>query len=288
MELGTQAGKFAFLIFLAVFVLLEAVWLVWRRNEAYPWADTAASFGVAVIKRSIDTATAGLAAGVLFWVYDHRIATVELDSLWMLALFFLTVEFLYYWHHRLGHKIRWLWATHGVHHTAPQMNLSVAGRLGWTGLVSGTVLFFVPLAYIGFHPLAIFLMLAVSLFYQIWIHTELIGRLGPLEWVLNTPSNHRVHHASNPEYIDKNFGGVLMIYDVLFGTYTPERKDISIVYGITRPVTSRNPLVIGIYEWIRMAKDVVKARNPLEAFMYMFGKPGWKSRHQLESDLPVT
>ncbi|MCG8672824.1 MAG: sterol desaturase family protein, partial [Pseudomonadales bacterium] len=183
MELGTHAGKMGFLIFLLIFVALEALWLIYRRGEAYPWQDSAASFGVAFVKRLVDAATAGIAGALLFWVYDHRIATLDIDSLWMLLLAFLAVEFFYYWHHRFAHEIRWLWATHGVHHTAPYMNLSVAGRLGWTGLLSGTVLFFAPLAYIGFHPVAILLLLAASLFYQIWIHTELVGQLGLLEGI---------------------------------------------------------------------------------------------------------
>ena len=288
MELGTHAGKFGFLLFLLLFVLLEALWIIYRRNAVYPWQDTAASFGVAFIKRFVDVATVGVAGGFLFWVYDHRIATLEINSIWMLLAAFLAVEFFYYWHHRLAHEIRWLWATHGVHHTAPYMNLSVAGRLGWTGLLSGTILFFAPLIYVGFHPAVILILLAAGLFYQIWIHTELVDRLGPLEWLLNTPSNHRVHHGSNPEYIDKNYGGVLMIFDHLFGTYAKERNDIPAVYGVVDPVTSRNPFAIAFFEWRRMLKDVAQARRPAEIFWYMFGRPGWKPDRRNESPLRKT
>ena len=276
MELGTHDGRFGFLIFLGAFVLLEALWLIFVRKSAYQWGHTAASFGVAALKRGADMLTGGIAAAILFWAYRHRIATIEIDSAGTLIVAFLAVEFAYYWHHRWAHQVRWLWATHGVHHTAPHMNLSVAGRLGWTGLLSGSVLFFAPLAYIGFHPAAIFLLLAASLFYQIWLHTELVPHLGPLEWVFNTPSNHRVHHGSNPEYLDRNFGGVLMIYDVLFGTYAREKPDTPVVYGVVEPMDSKNPFVISTYEWLRMARDVARARGIGQVLGFLFGRPGWR------------
>lgn len=276
MEIGDTTVKFGFLIFLGVFVLLEASYIIMVREKQYEWGHTAASFSVALFKRVVDIATAGVGAAILFWFYEQRLFTFELDAAWKFGVVFLAVELAYYWHHRWAHEIRWLWATHGVHHTAPYMNLSVAGRLGWTGLVSGTVLFFAPLALVGIHPLAIFFMLAGGLFYQIWIHTELVPRLGFLEYILNTPSNHRVHHASNPEYLDKNYGGVVIIYDLLFGTYAKENKEKPVVYGVVEPMESKNPLVIGFFEWFRIVRDVFKARNFGDVFMFMFGPPGWK------------
>jgi sterol desaturase/sphingolipid hydroxylase (fatty acid hydroxylase superfamily) len=276
MEIGSSAGKFGFLVFLAFFVMLEALWLIYARKRDYELGHTVASFGVAFIKRVVDTLTAGVAAGLLFWVYEYRIFTLRMDGPWMWLLAFVSVEFAYYWHHRWAHEIRWLWATHGVHHTAPYMNLSVAGRLGWTGLLSGTILFFTPLAFLGFHPLVIFFLLAAGLFYQIWIHTELVPRLGPLERLFNTPSNHRVHHGSNPEYLDKNYGGVLIIFDRLFGTYASEGKDDPVVYGTVQPMESKNPFMVGFFEWINIAQDVVNTKSVREGFMYMFGPPGWR------------
>ena len=276
MEMGTFEGKFGFLVFLTVFVLLEALLITIFKRQGYPWKDSIASMVVGGLKRVVDFLTAGIAAAILFVAYEYRLLTLEIDNMGMLALCFLAVEFFYYWHHRWAHEIRWLWATHGVHHTAPYMNLSVAGRLGWTGLLSGSALFFAPLAVIGFHPVAIFIMLAVGLFYQIWIHTEFVGRLGVLEKIINTPSNHRVHHASNPEYLDKNYGGVLMIFDVIFGTYQKERDDIDIRYGTVQPVLSRNPFVITTFEWRNIINDVWKARKIVDRFKFMFGRPGWK------------
>ncbi len=280
MEIGDTTVKFGFLLFLGFFVLLEASYLIMVREKQYEWGHTAASFGVALFKRVVDMATAGVGAAILFWFYEQRLFTFELDAAWKFGVVFLAVELAYYWHHRWAHEIRWLWATHGVHHTAPYMNLSVAGRLGWTGLISGTVLFFAPLALLGIHPLAIFLMLAGGLFYQIWIHTELVPHLGFLEYIFNTPSNHRVHHGSNAEYLDKNYGGVLIIYDLLFGTYAKETKDNPVVYGIVEPMESKNPFVIGFFEWFRIARDVFKARSFGDAFMFTFGPPGWKPEPQ--------
>mgnify|MGYP000138325618 CR=1 FL=1 len=288
MEIGTHAGQFGFLILLSCAVLIEATFLIFGRKQEYEWGHSAASLGVAFIKRVVDALTAGATASILFWVYDLRLYTFELDTIWKLGVAFIAVEFAYYWHHRWAHEIRWLWATHGVHHTAPYMNLSVAGRLGWTGLLSGTVLFFAPLVLFGLHPYAVFLMLAAGLFYQIWIHTELVPRLGILEYIFNTPSNHRVHHGSNPEYLDKNYGGVLIIFDLMFGTYAKEERENPVIYGTVNPMISKNPIAITLFEWRQILQDTYRARNITEIFMYMFGRPGWKPKgsHKLTQNMP--
>ena len=274
MELGTGSGGLYILAAVLMGLGLEAWWLLYRRRQAYPWREVWASVGVAVGKRLVDAATAGVVGTVLLWVYEQRLMTWRLDSLWALLALFVLVEFVYYWHHRWAHEIRWLWATHSVHHTPAHMNLSVAGRLGWTGLLSGSFLFFTPLVWLGFHPLAVLLMLSLSLFYQIWLHTELVGRLGWLEWVLNTPSHHRAHHGSNRQYIDKNYGGVLIVFDRLFGTFVQEREPV--VYGLTRPVDSHNPVVIALHEWRAMARDVRRARCWSVRWRLMFGRTGWR------------
>ena len=145
-------------------------------------------------------------------------------------------------------------------------------------------MFFSPLVLMGFHPLAVVLALGAGLFYQIWIHTELVGKLGPLEWVLNTPYHHRVHHGSNRKYLNKNYGGVLIIYDRLFGTFAEEEDPV--VYGTTRPVNSHNPFRIALHEWINIVRDVAGAQTWSQRWHYMFGAPGWKpdGRKRLLSD----
>ena len=277
MEFGfleQRAGAGLFLVFLAGLVCLEAAWLVWMRKQEFDWRAAGASFGVAIGKRIVDTATAGAAGVFLFGLYEYRLFTLELNNILTGVAFFLLFELTYYWHHRMAHEVRWLWATHSVHHTPEEMNLSVAARLGWTGLLSGSVLFFAPLVLIGFHPIAVFVMLAASLFYQIWIHTEVVGRLPrPVEWLFNTPSHHRVHHASNVDYLDRNYGGVLIIWDRIFGTFAEETEPPK--YGLTEPLKSYNPIKIALWEWRRIARDLLSARSFSEIIGYMFAPPGW-------------
>jgi len=153
------------------------------------------------------------------------------------------------------------------------MVLPVALRLSWTAGVSGAWVFFLPLALIGFHPLVIGTLLIINLRYQFFLHTELVGRLGPLEWILNTPSHHRVHHGANPCYLDKNYGGVLIIFDRMFGTFAAERRDIEIVYGLTSPLRSHNPFVIAFHEWINLVCDLRASSNLPDIFGALFGRP---------------
>jgi sterol desaturase/sphingolipid hydroxylase (fatty acid hydroxylase superfamily) len=154
------------------------------------------------------------------WIYQHRLWTVPMDhwSGWLAC--FVGQEFCYYWYHRAAHRVRWFWCTHAIHHSPNQLNLSAAYRFGWTGRLSGTLLFFTLAPLLGLPPRIVLMLLSLNLLYQFWIHATWIPRLGPLEWVLNTPSAHRVHHAANLEYLDGNYGGVLIVFDRLFGTYT--------------------------------------------------------------------
>ena len=279
MEFAKGAGPLIFLGFLIAVVLLEAAWLIFARKQDYNWRAAAASFGVAIGKRVIELGTAGIGLAFALWVYDHRLFTLTLDSVGAWLVFFLLFELAYYWHHRLAHEVRWLWATHGVHHSANEMNFSVGPRLGWTGLISGNVLVFAPLFWLGYHPIAVFFVLSAGLFYQLFVHTELVGRLpAPIEWLLNTPSAHRVHHGSDPEYLDKNYGGVLLIWDHVFGTYQVETHRPT--YGLTQPVTSNNPFRIALFEWAGMIRDVASARRLTDAIGYMFGPPGWSPENR--------
>jgi sterol desaturase/sphingolipid hydroxylase (fatty acid hydroxylase superfamily) len=175
--------------------------------------------------------------------------------------------------HRADHRVRWLWATHSVHHSPENLNLSAAYRLGWTARLSVAPIFFAPLVLLGFPPVAVGGALAANLFYQFWLHAPWMPRLGPLEWVLNTPAHHRLHHASNAEYLDKNFGGVLIVFDRLFGTFVAETPSIEIRYGLVQPPGSYNPFLIGLHEWRAMGRDLVRSRSWQEAFRAMFGPP---------------
>lgn len=254
--------------------LIEA--LLWRRlrGRRYPWGEGLASIGVAIGQAAQRLLASGAIAALFFAVWPWRFWTVPLDTAWGIALLFLAVEFAYYWHHRLHHRVRWFWATHAVHHSPNEMTFLTAIRLGWTAEISGGFLPFLPLVLLGFHPVGVFAMLAANLIYQFWIHTETVPRLGWLEYVLNTPSNHRVHHASNERYLDRNFGGVLIIFDRLFGTYIAEAKDEPCRYGLTTPLLSTNPVTIAFHEWRNMLRDVRRARGWKAKLRMLFGPPG--------------
>lgn len=178
--------------------------------------------------------------------------------------------------------MRWWWATHCVHHSPNELTLASALRLGWTGKFGGAVIFFAPLVWIGFHPVAVGAAVALNLLYQFWLHATWIPRLGPLEWLLNTPSHHRVHHARNPEYLDCNYGGVLIVFDRLFGTYTAERADRPPCYGLVTPLHSYNPVRIALHGWLALARDLRAARGPADALCTLFGPPD-RSPHQPRS-----
>ncbi len=270
----TRIGMYAFPAFLAL-IALEAWWYARARNAGYPWAESAASLGMAVGYRLIGIATPLVVGGVYLWVWDRRLWTVPMDAWWSWPLLFVLFEFTYYWFHRFSHECRWLWATHAPHHSPTHLTFSAAYRLGWTGLVSGTWLFWLPLMTLGFPPWAVVLMLGANLTYQFWLHTEMIGRLGPLEAVLNTPSHHRVHHSTNDGYLDRNYGGVVIFWDRLFGTFAAEREDEPCRYGLVHPIESNNPFVLAFTEWVRLCRDVWRARTWRARLGHAFGRPGW-------------
>jgi sterol desaturase/sphingolipid hydroxylase (fatty acid hydroxylase superfamily) len=170
-----------------------------------------------------------------------------------------------------------LWNSHSVHHSPNSFTLAAAYRLGWFGKFSGATIFFAPMMLLGFEPVTVLVALQLNLIYQFWIHADWIPRLGWLEYVLNTPSAHRVHHSRNPEYLDANYGGVLIVFDRLFGTYIAERPDVPCQYGLVTPVTTYNPVRINFDPWIGLAKDLAGARSFHDAWMFLFGPPGWRA-----------
>lgn len=190
---------------------------------------------------------------------------------WVLAL--VMADFLYYWMHRTEHEVRFFWAYHVTHHSSPEYDLTTAFRLSWVeGLVEW--IFLIPMLLVGFDPVVTFVALAANATYQTWLHTQKVGKLSILDKIINTPSAHRVHHGSNPEYLDKNYGGVLMIWDHLFGTYQTEKAPVK--FGITEPIESINPFVINFHEYAGIARDVWRAKSWSERWHYVFAHPGWK------------
>jgi len=260
------------------FAAIEAVALLAIRRGAYDWRAALCSLVDLLVRQYI--VYVYLAFGPIDWltgwVWTHRVATVPLGTAASIAALFVGQEFCYYWFHRCSHHLRLLWANHAVHHSTNELNLAAAFRFGWTGRLIGATVFFVPLMGLGFAPRAVFITLNLNLLYQFFIHATWIPRLGPLEWVLNTPSHHRVHHAANPEYLDANYGGVLIVFDRLFGTLIPERADLPCRYGLVTPLKSNNPVIIDFHEWLALARDLLGAKSWRERWHYLFGPPGWR------------
>lgn len=187
------------------------------------------------------------------------------------ALFFAD-DFAYYWYHRLHHTVRVLWGSHVVHHSSQFYNLSTALRQTWTPMTA--LPFWLPLAFLGFSPWMILTQQAISLVYQFFLHTERVQKLPrPLEFVLNTPSHHRVHHGSNPEYLDTNYGGILIVWDRLFGTFEPEGARVR--YGLTKNIETHNPVTVAFGEYRNIVRDVRTATDWRDRFGYLFRGPGW-------------
>jgi sterol desaturase/sphingolipid hydroxylase (fatty acid hydroxylase superfamily) len=263
----------ALLGLVVVAATIEGLVQTFVQHEPYDWRAYAASLGDAVGRQSVDLLGVSLSASVLAWAYAHRIGDIGLHTAWAAGLLFIGQEFFYYGYHRAAHRVSWFWATHCVHHSPNQLTLASALRLGWTGKLTGSAIFFAPLVWLGFEPTAVVAVVAVNLLYQFWLHAPWIPKLGALEWVLNTPSHHRVHHASNAEYLDCNFGGVLIVFDRLFGTFAEERDDIVIRYGLTHRLDSHNPLRIGLHGWRTLASQVMATRGWRKRLRVVLGPP---------------
>ncbi len=263
----------AILLFFLILALIEWRWRSTDGTRGYDWRASLASFGIAAGQFVIRPLTAIVLTGV--YSAAHRIALFPLPiddwRVWVAG--FVAVEFTYYWFHRWSHLVNWLWATHAVHHSANEVTLPAAIRLGWTGIFSGGWLLFLGLVVIGFPPLMVIGLLSANLLYQYGLHTEAIGKLGPLEWVLNTPSHHRAHHASDAAYLDCNFGGVVIVFDRLFGTLRVEPQGGGLKYGLVTPIVTYNPIVIAFAQWRLMLAGLLAAVSWHQRWTILFGRP---------------
>jgi sterol desaturase/sphingolipid hydroxylase (fatty acid hydroxylase superfamily) len=253
--------KFPYLpyFFAGMFVLIfiEFLWSRRTNRNVYTLKETLANLGIF---------TGFQISKLMFASYQLYIFTLAQrftpmllpKNIWTFAVTFIVIDFLYYWHHRAMHEIKFFWSFHLVHHSSLWYNLTTSYRLNWFGSLIG-VFFYLPAVLIGLPPEFIVASLALNLFFQFFLHTEAIGSLGVLEGVVNTPSAHRVHHGSNERYIDKNHGGVLMIWDRLFGTYQTETEQVK--YGITTGFVSYNPFTLVFHGFVDMAKGKLAAKG---------------------------
>jgi len=261
-----------FVLIVATCVFVE--WL-WRSGSRRGYDGRGAWVSLAIgAGRVIAAAAGGLLLGGVF-LGAYRLAPWHLPSndvrVWIAG--FLIVEFVYYWQHRASHRVRWMWATHAVHHSSEQMTLLAGLRLGWTGVLSLEWVFHLVPVLLGFDPRIILLLLAFDLHYQLFLHTEAIGTLGPLEWILNTPAHHRVHHGSNAEYLDCNYGGVLIVFDRLFGTLRVQQPKVPIRYGLPHPLPEQGVLATALGEWKRLFAALREASGARAALRIAFGNP---------------
>lgn len=213
-------------------------------------------------------------SGAVFWFWDHRLFTMPINA-WTVPLLFVAQEFCYYWFHRTSHRVRWFWSAHVVHHSEERMNMSTAMRQSLLYPITGWWLFFMPMVLLGVHPAVVFLLYAFNLCYQFFIHTETIGKLHPvIEFIFDTPSHHRAHHGRNPRYIDRNYGGVLIVFDRLFGTFVEEDEPVD--YGILRQVHSRNLLKLNFHEFADLWRDVRRPGPLWLRLKHLWAPPEWR------------
>ncbi len=255
-------------------IIIEMIVVRATKKGRYQAADAASSLAMGFGNLVAKILVGGIAVFSYFWVSQYRL--FDLGWTWpVLVACFFAEDLAYYWFHRIAHERRWFWASHVIHHSSQHYNLTTALRQTWTGVIGLSFIFWLPLIYIGFPPAMVFMFSAISLVYQFWIHTETIGRMGPFEWVMNTPSHHRVHHAINARYLDANYAGVLIIWDRIFGSFVPEDDKEKPRYGIVSQLGTFNPFRIAFHEWAGIFRDVRHAKNLREVLGYMFGPPGW-------------
>jgi alkylglycerol monooxygenase len=257
-----------FFILIGIELLIER----FTHKDLYRFPDAIANISCGITSQLSGLFLTFLGIGV-YTILFEKFAFFSLQPTWYYWLvLFLLVDLAYYWGHRMSHEVNLLWGGHVVHHQSEEYNLSVALRQSSLQTV-WTFAFNLPIALLGFDPLHFVLVSAFNTLYQFWIHTETIGKMGWFEYILNTPSHHRVHHGRNPKYIDKNHAGSLIIWDKMFGTFQPEEEKPT--YGITKPINSWNPVFANISHYVEMSKDMKRIPSWSDKIKYMFMKPGW-------------
>lgn len=261
--------------FFIITLIIEIIVDAREKANAYETKDAITSITMGLGNVFLGLISKVLVFGAFIYLYNHfRIFTIPF-TWWAWVFILFADDLVYYWFHRTSHINRFFWSSHIVHHSSQRYNLSTALRQTWTGGFVSFV-FWLPLPLLGFHPVMILAQMSISLIYQYWIHTELIKKMPSwFETVFNTPSHHRVHHATNPQYLDRNHAGIFIIWDKLFGTFEPEVEKP--VYGLVKNIATFNPIYVAFHEWIDMFKDVFTSKTTLKNRLKYFVKPpGWK------------
>jgi sterol desaturase/sphingolipid hydroxylase (fatty acid hydroxylase superfamily) len=259
------------------FVLLLSIeaWFSYRENkQLYKSRDTWSSLALGIGNVITGFFTKAMIFGLFMLLYQFRLFTPDISKWWFWVLLFFADDFSYYWFHRVSHNVNWFWASHVVHHSSEHYNLAAALRQTWTGNATGSFLFWAWMPLVGFHPIWVLFMQQVSLIYQFWIHTETIRKMPRwFEFIFNTPSHHRVHHGSDLKYLDKNHGGILIIWDRIFGSFQPEEERP--VYGLTQNIGSFNPFVVAFKTWKELFGKAIASRSLRHGINYFIHPPGW-------------
>ena len=262
--------------FFFLLIALELVVDHWRGVRTYRLADAINSLSAGVLSQALGLLTKAL--GILVYaVAFEQLALFQLDAnaLWVWLLAFVFYDFCYYWNHRIGHERNVFWASHVVHHQSEEYNLSTALRQTSTGFLLSWI-FYLPMAIAGVPPLVFLTVAALNLLYQFWVHTRHIPKLGWFEWIFVSPSNHRVHHAQNPVYMDRNYGGVFIVWDRLFGTFQEELDEEPVIFGVTTPLASWNPLWANLQFYVQLWRDAVRAGSWWDRLRIWFMPTGWR------------
>ena len=281
--MGSNIIYYAIPLF-SVSILIESLYSRHNNLGYYNAKDTISSLSMGIGNVVIRFLVSTIALTYFYFLYQFSI--YEFGNNWQTWVVLIIAEdFTYYWFHRFSHKSRFLWASHVIHHSSKQYNLSTALRQTWTGHLTGKFIFWSWLVLVGFHPLMIITMKSINLIYQFWIHTEAINKMPKIfEFIFNTPSHHRVHHGTNIIYIDKNYAGIFIIWDKLFKTFQPEIHTPT--YGIMHNIRSYNPFYIATHEWFSILRDMKLSYTIKENLAYIFKPPGWShdnSRKTIET-----
>jgi len=262
---------------LFIILILAELFYGWKKGRIrYEGKDTFTSMFMGLGSTITGAITATFIIITSYWVWEN-FRIFDFGYSWpVFVLAFFLDDFAYYWIHRFGHRMRWMWAAHVVHHSSQHYNLSTALRQTWTGQLTPGIFFRWPIFILGIDPAIVFFCAGLNLIYQFWIHTEAIDTCPKwFESIMNTPSHHRVHHANNPRYLDANYAGVFIIWDKIFGTFIPETKQDPCNYGLVTDLDTFNPLRVAFHEWVGITRDINSAKNWRHKFLYIFAPPGW-------------
>ena len=257
-------------------ILIEGLISSSKKLGYYKHSDSMGTIGLIVGNVIVNLLTKTSILGFYLFLYQFRLFDISTESLWIqIILTLIVIDFVYYWFHRTSHRVRFFWGIHMNHHSSEEMNFLVSLRQAWFNPLFRLPFFFI-LPLIGFDPLLTFVVGAASTLWAVIQHTQTIGKLGPLEWFMVTPSAHRVHHGVNVEYLNKNFGNLFIVWDRIFGTYAEEKEEV--IFGLTNNVKTFNPFRITAFSWIQFVNDFKASNNLSDKFMSFFGSPEWSPK----------